>query len=86
MKFNLKCIYFIIITIIKCSILSKKQFILNNILTNNKTTPIEPDKELETIRSYMIDYANELMEHPNMQRKKIDNGQLPEQYPFGLRQ
>lgn len=87
MKFNLKYIYLIIIiTIIKCSILSKKQFLLNSILNINNATPIEPDKELETIRSYMINYANELMEHPNIQKKKIENGQLPEQYPIGLRQ
>ena len=34
----------------------------------------------------MINYAAELMEHSNIQKKKIENGQLPEQYPIGLRQ
>ena len=57
----------------------------SSIDSSQKVSIVEPDKELESIRSYMKEYANELVASSNLYRKRIDNGILPEQYPSKIR-
>ena len=57
----------------------------NSIDSSQKVSLVEPDKELESIRSYMKKYANELVAASDLYRKRIDNGILPEQYPSKIR-
>lgn len=66
-------------------ILSQFQEDCEELKSQTELNEIDPDKTLEKIRDYMWDLADNISMKPNLLRKKLKLGILPDEYPINMK-